>query len=384
MDIHGGKAVMKGPKNYLATAYESIPVAITVEGANIMTRNLMIFGQGAIRSHPYVLKEMELANETDEALAAKKFDEVLFEHIGFTYNNGAKSLVYALTGSVLASAPQYSPVRRYYQHLHRLSAAFALIADVSMLVLQSGLKRREMISARLGDLLSNVFLASMVLKHFEGHGSPEEDLPLVEWSCQYLFNRFQVAMDEVLQNFPNRFIALKLRLLVFPLGKHFDAPADKLERRIAELVQHDTATRRRLLSDVFDGESDTQPLHELTQVMNMADTVAPLDARLKQAVKSGTIPSLLGIELIEAGFKAGVLSEDEAKTMREFDERLMSIIHVDEFAFDAFNRKVSADSTEPPPASKKTTRKKATGTARKARTTTRKSRTTTPPVEPVE
>jgi acyl-CoA dehydrogenase len=347
MDIHGGKAVMKGPKNYLAVAYESIPVAITVEGANIMTRNLMIFGQGAIRSHPYVLKEMELVSETDEAVATQKFDRLLFEHIGYTYNNGAKALVHALSGSVLANAPQQSPMKRYYQHLHRLSSAFAVVTDVSMLIMQSGLKRREMISARLGDLLSNLYLVSMVLKQYEDQGNPEADRPLVEWACQYLFNQYQQAMHEVLLNFPNRLAALKMRLLVFPLGQQFNKPSDELERQIADLIIHDTPTRQRLIAGVFDGESDYHPIHNLNEAMIMADEVLPLEKKLKRAVKSGDLPPLLGIDLVEAGAKADILSKDEAKRMREYDKKIMDIIHVDEFAYDAFSRTGPTKASKP-------------------------------------
>ncbi len=347
MDIHGGKSVVKGPKNYLAVAYESIPVAITVEGANIMTRNLMIFGQGAIRSHPYVLKEMELVNETDTARAAERFDSLLFEHIGFTYNNAAKALVYALTGSIFANAPLYSPVKRYYQHLHRLSAAFALMTDVAMLIMQSGLKRREMISARLGDLLSNLYLASMVLKHYEDQGSPPADLPLVEWSCQYLFNRYQQAMHEILLNFPSRTVALKMRLLVFPLGQHFHQPADKLERQIASLILHNTETRKRLIDGIFAGESDHQPMYALNQAMVLADEMAPLEKKLRDAVKKGKIAALLGRELIDAGEAAEILSREEAKRMRDYDNKIMDIIHVDEFAYNAFARKTPAGTRRP-------------------------------------
>ena len=347
MDIHGGKSVMKGPKNYLAVAYESIPVGITVEGANIMTRNLMIFGQGAIRSHPYVLKEMELVSEADESDATEKFDQLLFEHIGYIYNNGAKALVYALSSSVFAKAPLYSPVKRYYQHLHRLSAAFAIVTDVAMLIMQSELKRREMISARLGDLLSSLYLASMVLKQYEDQGNPDADRPLVEWACQHLFNQFQQAMHEVLQNFPSRLVALKMRLLVFPFGQRFHKPSDNLERQIAKLVIHDTPTRQRLINGVFDGESDYHPVKDLNRAMIMADEVALLETKLKQAVKNGTLSPLLGLELIEAGAKAGVIGKDEAKRMRKYDKLIMSIINVDEFAFDAFSRKAEVKKPQP-------------------------------------
>ena len=358
MDIHGGKAVMKGPKNYLAVAYESIPVAITVEGANIMTRNLMIFGQGAIRSHPYVLKEMELVSRDDEDNAAREFDDLLFEHIGYTYNNAAKSLVYGLTSSMFADAPVYSSMKRYYQHLHRLSAGFAMMTDVAMLIMQSGLKRREMISARLGDLLSMLYLASLVLKQYEDDGSPEADRPLVEWACQYLFHEFQQAMYEVLQNFPSRLVAMKIRLMVFPLGRHFDMPSDELERQVAELFIHDTPTRRRLVDGLFCEQSDFHPLKTLNDAMLMADEVAPLERKLKQALKSGQLPALLGLELIEAGASAGVLDEDEAETMRVYDRLIMSIIHVDEFAYDAFSRNTVEKKPQVTKKKAKTTRKK--------------------------
>ncbi len=369
MDIHGGKAVMKGPKNYLAVAYESIPVAITVEGANIMTRNLMIFGQGAIRSHPYVLKEMELVAEANESEAAEKFDSLLFEHIAYTYNNGAKALVFALTSSMFANAPSHSPLKRYYQHLHRLSAGFAMMTDVAMLVMQSGLKRREMISARLGDLLSTLYLASMVLKHYEDEGSPPADKPLVEWACQYLFHEFQQAMHEILQNFPNRLLAMKMRLTLFPFGQHFDKPSDHLERQIAGLLIHDTATRQRLIEGVFSEESDLHPLHSLNEAMVMADEVAALEAKLKHAVKNDQLPALLGLELIEAAAAAGVLNSEEAQSMREYDKLIMSIIHVDEFAFDAFTRTAAVKKTA--------AKKKKTGTKAKKVSTKAKSKTDT-------
>ncbi len=373
MDIHGGKAVMKGPKNYLAVPYESMPVAITVEGANIMTRNLMIFGQGAIRSHPYVLREMALVEESDVETARDRFDALLFEHIGFTANNAAKSFVHGLSGSLMAKAPIYSPVKRYYQHLYRLSSAFAMVADMAMLIMQSGLKRREMISARLGDLLSSLYLASMVLKQYEDQGNPEEDRALVEWCCQYLFHEFQTAMEEIIQNFPNRAAAMLMQVVVFPLGKHFAAPADSLERKIARLMLSDSACRRRLVDGVYDKEGDPNHLHELQSLMAMAEELAPLESRLKQAIKAGELAALVGGQLIDAALEKGIISESEAATMRDYDSRVMEIIHVDEFEYDSFQRpgpvkKSSARKAGTGQAAKKTTKKAAKKTSRKKAT----------------
>jgi len=202
MDIHGGKAVMLGPKNYIADAYSSIPVAITVEGANIMTRNLMIFGQGATRSHPYVLKEMELAGQEINESTVSEFDDVFFGHVGFSMSNAVRSLVLGVTGGRFTSTQGNAKLAKHYRDLNRLSSAFALIADVSMLTLQSKLKFKEMLSARLGDLLSYLYLASMVLKHYESEGCPEEEYPIVEWAMNYLTHQYQIAMQEILQNYP--------------------------------------------------------------------------------------------------------------------------------------------------------------------------------------
>jgi acyl-CoA dehydrogenase len=334
-DIHGGKAIMKGPKNPLASAYEGIPVAITVEGANIMTRSLMIFGQGAIRSHPHVLKEMELARAEDFEAALPEFDRVLFEHLALTCTNGARAFWHGLTRSLLAPAPAAgSPVlRRQYQAVNRLSAAFALVADASMFLMQGSLKRREMLSGRLGDLLGMLYLASMVLKHYEDEGRPAADLPLVEWCCDWLFNRWQEAMHEILENFPNRLAAIKLRFLVFPTGRHFEKPPDRLETRIVELVTRDTDTRRRLIDGMYLAPLDNNPVGLLNELLAFADAVEPLQRRIRDAVKAGRIPALSGCELIDAGVAAGVIGSDDAERLREFEGRVMDMISVDEFPF---------------------------------------------------
>ena len=338
MDIHGGKAVMKGPRNYLASAYESMPVGITVEGANIMTRSLMIFGQGAVRSHPYVLKEMQLVNAEDTEQAVEEFDAVMFEHIGHIYRNGAHATVNALTGSLLIPIKVQSPMKRHYQHITRLSTAFALVADMAMLTLQASLKRREMLSARLGDLLSMLYLASMVLKQHEDQGCPREDVPLVEWCCHYLFHQFQEAMHDVLNNFPNRLVALKLKFLIFPLGRHFHMPSDKLSRKVAELVTSNTETRQRLVEGIYATPSETNYIGKLQGLLSKTDEMEPLLKKIRQAVKEDKLPPLLGIELIEAAGKANVINSEEAQALKDYDEAIMDIINVDDFPYDSFGR----------------------------------------------
>ena len=216
MDVQGGKGIMLGPRNYLGRGYQSIPIAITVEGANILTRNLIIFGQGAVRCHPYVLREMSAARNPDRARGVDDFDRALFGHIGFTISNAARSLVMALTLARFERVPGSGPTRRYFQHIERFSASFAFATDVAMLTLGGYLKKKESISARLGDVLSAMYLASMVLKHHEDQGSPEADLPIVEWCCRELLYQAQEQLHGMLRNFPVRPMAWLMRALIFP------------------------------------------------------------------------------------------------------------------------------------------------------------------------
>ncbi len=205
MDVHGGKGICLGPDNYLGRAYQQTPIGITVEGANILTRSLIIFGQGAVRSHPYVLKEIHAAHNQDNKRAVHEFDEALFGHISFSLSNAVRSLVYGLTGGHIIGVPTGQPTKHYYQALTRYSAAFAFAADVSMLVLGGGLKRREKLSARLGDVLSQMYLCSAVLKRFEDDGRPVDDLPLLHWGMQDGLYRIQHGVRRRAAELPQPF-----------------------------------------------------------------------------------------------------------------------------------------------------------------------------------
>ena len=230
MDVHGGKGIMLGPKNYLGRGYQIVPVAITVEGANILTRSLIIFGQGAIRCHPFVLREMNAAKLKDKAKSLDEFDDALFGHIGYTLSNAARSFVMAATLARFSPVPESGATRRYYQHINKFSAQFAFATDMAMLTLGGYLKQKEHLSARLGDVLSALYLASMVLKHYQNQGRPEADLPLVEWSCRTLLYRAQEQMHGFLRNFPNRWVAALMRIVIFPRGRTYFAPSDRLGR----------------------------------------------------------------------------------------------------------------------------------------------------------
>ena len=331
MDIQGGKAVMTGPKNYVADAYSSIPILITVEGANIMTRNLMIFGQGATRSHPYVLREMELASMVLNAETVSEFDKTFFSHVGFTLSNAARSLILGLTGAKLGAVEGSPLLEQHYRDLNRLSSAFALVADVSMLTLQSKLKFKEMLSARLGDLLSSLYLASMVLKHYESEGCPEEEYPLVQWSMNYLTHQYQVAMQEIIQNYPSKLLAAKLRFLVFPLGARFNPPSDLLDTQISNLFTQDTDIRRRHLATVYVENTPTNPLGQLEAVFKQRDELEPLFDKIREAVKAGDVKRGLGRFQIQMAQTASVITETEAKLLLNYNAALMEVIHVDHF-----------------------------------------------------
>jgi acyl-CoA dehydrogenase len=347
MDIHGGKGIMRGPKNYLSSGYDSVPVAITVEGANILTRSLMIFGQGAIRCHPFVLEEIHAAQDEDRRRGLERFDNALFGHIGFALSNAARALVMGLTRAKYTGAPGEGPAHRFYQHITRYSAAFALVSDVAMLTLGGALKKKEMLSARLGDILSNLYLASMVLKHWENQGRPEADLPIVEWSVRKLMYNAQEQLHAFLRNFPNRWISRGLRVLVFPTGRTFSAPSDLLSRRVVELVISPTETRDRLCAGIYRTVHPDNPLGLLQEAMELSVRLTALEKKLRRGVKEGHVNAPdYATQLVEA-VAAGVLSEDEADQLRDLDAKVMNLIHVDDFAPGAFARKTEAAPAAP-------------------------------------
>jgi acyl-CoA dehydrogenase len=246
MDIHGGKGICMGPNNYLARGYQGAPIAVTVEGANILTRSMIIYGQGAIRCHPYVLSELQAANQSDNEQALNDFDGALFGHIGFSISNISRSLWCSLSGARFLTSPYEDETRRYYQLLTRFSANLAMLSDIAMLTLGADLKRKERISARLGDVLSYLYLASATLKRYNDDGRNNSDLPLVQWAVEDCLYNIQHAFDELINNFPNKAVAVILRLIIFPLGKWLSKPNDKLSQKVSRILQTPSAARNRL------------------------------------------------------------------------------------------------------------------------------------------
>jgi acyl-CoA dehydrogenase len=332
MDIHGGKGICLGPRNYLGRGYQLVPVAITVEGANLLTRSLIIFGQGAIRCHPFVLREMNAARDKDKRRGLKEFDAALFGHIGFTISNAVRSLVMALTLARYTRVPEGGGTERFYQHINRFSASFAFATDVAMLALGGYLKKKESLSARLGDVLSCMYLASMVLKHYENQGRQAEDLPLVEWACRTLLYKAQEQLHSFLRNFPNRFLAGFMRLFIFPRGQTYHAPSDRLGQAIVQQILHSSSTRDRLTHGLYRTSEPTNPLGALHEALVLADTTEPLEKRIRvEGVKTGRITALDLPGQIQQALAAGILSETEAAMLRDYDRRVMELIHVDDF-----------------------------------------------------
>lgn len=332
MDVHGGKAIMMGPNNYIGRNYMATPIAITVEGANILTRSLIIFGQGAMRCHPYVLRELQAAQDTDAQRGLHDFDEALFSHIGYAISNAARAFFLALTHAKFSNVPLNTPTRRYYQNVNRYSAAFALATDFAMLTLGGKLKIKELLSARLGDVLSSMYLASTVLKHFENQGRRAADIPLVEWSVRTLMYQAQEQLHSFLRNFPNRPVAFILRCVIFPRGRTYSAPSDELGKKIVDLITTPGEARDRLSEQAYTTLEPGNPLGLLQEALELSEKLLPLEEKLKQARKESLISSeYLGHQIIEAA-KAGVISNKEADELRDFHDKVSHLLAVDDFS----------------------------------------------------
>ena len=375
MDVHGGKAIMMGPNNYCGRNYMATPIAITVEGANILTRSLIIFGQGAMRCHPFVLRELQAAGDPDKERGLQAFDEALFSHIGYAISNAARAFFLALTHAKFSKVPLNTPTRRYYQNVNRYSAAFALATDFAMLTLGGKLKIKELLSARLGDVLSCMYLASAVLKHFENQGRRAVDLPLVEWSVRTLMYHAQEQLHGFLRNFPNRYVAFFLRCIIFPRGRTYSSPADELGQKIVALITQTGEARERLSEQAFKARLPNSPLGLLQEALELSEQYAPMEQKLRQARKEGLIHSeYLGHQIDEAE-RAEVITKTESAALREYHDKVMHLLAVDDFPADEFRRTQPAPETEPAP-SKPAPRKRAAKkkTAAAAKQATRKKR----------
>ena len=337
MDVVGGKGVCMGPGNFLARAYQQIPVAITVEGANIMTRTLIIYGQGAIRCHPYVLTLMRTAQAGDVA----GFDQALFGYLGFLIRNLARSAAFALTGGTLIAPPRGAApeLRRYYRAATRLSTLLALASDLSMATVGGALKRKGALTGRLGDLLSQLFILSSVLKRFEDEGRPVEDLPLVHWAAQDALARATAAWRALLVNHPSRVAALLLRVVGAGLGRAAREPDDRCAAAVAGLVQRHGPARDRLLAGSWTPRIEVDPIAATQVAFDLHPRVEAIERRLKDAIVAGRMTRApQNLTLLDAwAAKAeaqGLIDAAERALIARFAQYADQAIQVDDFPQD--------------------------------------------------
>ncbi|MBP0615617.1 acyl-CoA dehydrogenase [Jiella mangrovi] len=320
MDIHGGKAIIEGDKNYLAPMYQSVPIGITVEGANILTRNLMIFGQGAIRAHPYMLKEMLALSNPDREKGLAEFDEHFWAHVGHALKNAWRTFARGWTGGLAAPAPKDAAFTGHWRQLSRYAAAFALLADLSLLTLGGALKRKEMLSARLGDILSELYLLGAVLKRFEVEGRPEADKPLVEYIMEKGYCRLSIAFNGVLDNLPARWAAVLVRFLAFPLGVPYEEPSDELTSEVAGIMMRPSSQRDRLSPDLYLGERHAEHrIKDLETAFELVCDAAPIEKKMREKKIKDPV----------AARDQGVITAEEYERLGKVKEAVAKVVAVD-------------------------------------------------------
>jgi acyl-CoA dehydrogenase len=328
MDIHGGKAIIKGPSNYLAHGYQALPIAITVEGANILTRSLIIFGQGAVRAHPWLLKEMDAARDP-RPTARRAFDKALFGHIGYLLSNAVRSWMLGASGALITRSPVGGPTARYFRQMKRMCAAFCLTGDLVLLSLGGRFKFKETLSGRMADALIHLYLGSAVLKRFEDDGRPEADLPLVSWAMDDSLHRIQESLRGVLANLPVPGLGRLARWLIFPWGSPFAPPSDRTGKDIARLLTTENPSRDRLLAGVYLSDEDDASgrVHTAFHLVLMA---AKAESAVRNALKESV--TFENYErLVQKAVESGVITEEQATTVRLAQEAARAVIEVDEF-----------------------------------------------------
>jgi acyl-CoA dehydrogenase len=338
MDVQGGSGICLGPDNLIGRAYQGIPIAITVEGANILTRSMIIFGQGAIRCHPYVLKEFRAAENPDQYTALREFDEALFSHIGFVLTNFARTLWLGITHGRLSYSPMEGPARRYFQRLNWMSSAFALTADIALMTLGGALKRKERISARLGDMLSELYIASATLKRFHEEEEKAEDLPLLQWAMDDSLYRIQHALRALLRNLPVRSLAWFMRLIIFPAGLPFHKPTDAVEHQVARLLMQPGAVRDRLTRGIYVTQDPSQRTDQLEQALIAVAEAAPIARTLRKARHAGQLVSDDEASMIDEAVSLGMLNETDRQTLLTAQQLRSKVIQVN--AFEALTENV--------------------------------------------
>ena len=333
MDIHGGKGICLGPKNHIGRGYQTCPISITVEGANVLTRNMIIFGQGAMRCHPYLLKTMQAAQLDDQQQSLKQFDQSLLHHVGFALSNFIRGAVLGLTNGRGAYAPKKRQFRAM-QQLTRFSAVFTSLADITMIILGSKLKRKERISARMADALSYMYLLTSVLMQYDYDGEPDEDKPFIDWCCQDLMWKFQQAVLELLDNYPRPWLGRVLKRCFFPWGARFAKPSDQLYQSVADSLLTPGQARDRLAREGYfedDGHSVPGLMEKALPIVIAAE---PIHKTILKAAKEGVITGRSRRHLADNAYHQSVISKTEYEQWLHAEQLRDQIVAVDDFADD--------------------------------------------------
>ncbi|EEY77452.1 acyl-CoA dehydrogenase, C-terminal domain protein [Acinetobacter calcoaceticus RUH2202] len=339
MDIAGGRAIQLGPRNFLALTYQAIPIAITVEGANILTRSLMIFGQGSMRCHPYLFEELQLLQSEDKSTSVKKFDDLLFKHLAYTFNRGAKSFAYGWTGGS-SDAPQSVDqfTASYYKTINRFSANFALVADMALGLLAGDLKRKEMLSGRLADIHAHLFISTAILKFYEAGQKTEAEQLHAKLALQKAFLNIQEAFWGLFENFPAKLPAAFVKWICFPLGRVISKPDDELKQQVAELMMQEHPFREQLKHHVFYSTKADDVTGRLEHTFQILRTLEPLWDKFKKAESKGKFKGLTFEENIEHATKEGFISESEAQQLLQYNA-----IRFDSMLTDIFDENLNKD-----------------------------------------
>ncbi len=330
MDVHGGRLIQLGPSNYLGLYYIAQPISITVEGANILTRNMIIFGQGVLRCHPYIRQEIAALEEGDSRLALKKFDRLFFKHIGYILSNTLKCLVYGLTNGCFIRSPVFDYSAKYYRQLTRLSVGLALVTDMSIGIIGNKIKQRERLSARLGDILSHLYLASAALKYYEDSGKPVCDIPFIDWIVTYCLYQIANAFELFFVNFPNQSIAKLVKSIIFPWGNNYHLPLDRQDHQIAHIMMQNDTLRERITDHIYLG-SDEEILHKMDSAFKILLAAESAYQKLQKAVKERQITEKSFYQQILAAKDANILNDQEVNVLLEYDRLRLEVIQVDEF-----------------------------------------------------
>jgi acyl-CoA dehydrogenase len=339
MDIQAGKSIINGPKNILSSVYQGIPIAITVEGANIMTRNLIIFGQGGVRAHPYLLPEIMAAAQDDKKKAAKDLTALIFRHVASVIMNSGRSLWFGMSGGAFSARPtKTKETKKYYKRINRMCAAFNVTANATFAMIGGGLKRKERISARLGDVLSNLYLASSTLKHYETRGAQKDEQHLMEWACETALHDAETALSELLDNYPNKFVAAILRVVTMPFGRLHKKPNDRLSHKVAQALMEPGELRDKLTSGIYTSMDPNDPVGELEDALLKVIAAEPLEKKQAIALRNG---------------QADPLTDAERKIIADAEDARQRVIAVDHYLpekeSNAFNSADKAAATKTAP-----------------------------------